>query len=253
MVTPFAEGAILRAGRHADWVSIDQLIGDGALLVLAPHPDDESLGCGAALAAVSRTGRKVVVAALTDGRMSHPRSKLYPPERLIALRQHELIEAVARLTLNAGTIIHLGYPDQGMTDNDRLEARNRLIEIVDHYGIGTIWTTWEGDPHPDHRLAARLAGDVARARNQLALWRFPIWGRFIERAPYESEQLYRFATEAFRTEKAAGIAAHRSQMTTLIQDDPDGFVMNELMQTHFLSSPEFFLSEPIHARARETI
>ncbi|WP_264813443.1 PIG-L family deacetylase, partial [Gluconacetobacter sacchari] len=65
MVTPFAEGAIVRAGKRARSIDIATLAGPGNVLVLTPHPDDESLGCGAAIAAASRAGRDVLGVALT--------------------------------------------------------------------------------------------------------------------------------------------------------------------------------------------
>jgi len=246
MVTPFAEGAVLRAGRQAGAIVIDQLAGHGTLLVLAPHPDDETLGCGAALAAASRIGCKVIVVALTDGRMSHPRSKMFPPERLIALRQSELVDAVCILTRGQGHVIPLGFPDQGMTHDDIQQARKRLLDIVDESKVGVIWTTWEADPHPDHQLAARLGREVVEARPDVVLWRFPVWGRFTEKAPLANDVLYRFSSEPFSAQKAAAIAAHSSQMTRLIHDDPDGFVMGAQTRRHFLASPELFLGE-VHA------
>ena len=245
MVTPYADGAILRAAGRARPVSIEALTGDGAVLVLTPHPDDESLGCGAAIAAASRAGREIVVVALTDGRLSHPGSRLYPTERLVALRQAELHDAVARLTGGAGTVMSLGYPDQAApsTPAELQLARQHLLRIVDERQIGALWTTWEGDPHPDHQSAARLARAVVAERPGLAFWRFAVWGRFTEETPPDSERLYRFDAVPFRDDKAAAIAAHRSQMTGLIADDPDGFVMDDGMRRHFLSSAELFIGE----------
>ena len=72
-MTPFAEGALLRAARGAPVVDVDALAA-GGVLVLAPHPDDETLGCGAALAAAVTAGYAVRVVAATDGDGSHPRS-----------------------------------------------------------------------------------------------------------------------------------------------------------------------------------
>ena len=51
--------------------SADALLGGRPLLVLAPHPDDESLGCGALLAH-GLAGPGAHVACLTDGAASHP-------------------------------------------------------------------------------------------------------------------------------------------------------------------------------------
>jgi hypothetical protein len=50
-------------------------------------------------------------------------------------------------------------------------------------------------------------------------------------------------TAAWQGRKAAAIAAHVSQMSGLIADDPDGFRMTAEHQRHFLTSPEIFLRE----------
>ncbi|MBB2162506.1 PIG-L deacetylase family protein [Gluconacetobacter sacchari] len=248
MVTPFAEGAIVRAGKRARSIDIATLAGPGNVLVLTPHPDDESLGCGAAIAAASRAGRDVLVVALTDGGLSHPHSRLFPHDRLVALRRAELIEATGILTRGTGDTIMLGFPDQGAPDSpaDRAAVRNRLLHLIEERNVSALWTTWEKDPHPDHRRAARIARQVASARPALRLWRYPVWGRFIEDAPGAGDALYRFDGAAYRSEKRAAIGAHRSQMTALIPDDPDGFVMDARARRHFIDSPELFIGHGAH-------
>ena len=95
--------------RDADLALIDQaededipavaasvLLRGRPLLVLAPHPDDESLGCGALLAQAF-AGVGAHVACLTDGAASHPGSRLVPPDQLAAIRRAEVLDAVAPL------------------------------------------------------------------------------------------------------------------------------------------------------------
>ncbi|WP_323989575.1 PIG-L deacetylase family protein [Nguyenibacter sp. L1] len=216
--------------------------------MLAPHPDDESLGCGGAIAAASRAGRSVLVVTLTDGRSSHPGSRLFPADRLIALRRDELAEAVRRLTRGSGRTATLGFPDQGApaTSAGQAQAAARLLSFIDRCDISAIWASWEKDPHPDHRCAAAVACAAARARRGLTVWQYPIWGRFIEAALERGATLRVFDTVPFQEEKAAAIAAHRSQMTNLIPDAPGGFVMDERTRRHFLDSPELFIANACH-------
>lgn len=248
MVTQFAEGAIVRAGRQARSIEIAALTGLGNVLVLTPHPDDESLGCGSAIAAASRAGRDVLVVALTDGRLSHPHSRLFPAERLIALRQAELVEATRLLTRGRGEVISLGFPDQGApeAEADRAAVRDRLLHLINARNVTALWTTWEQDPHSDHRCAAAIAREVADARTAIRLWRYPVWGRFTEDVPRAKDILYRFDAAPFRSEKQAAIDAHRSQMTDLIPDDPEGFVLDARARRHFIDGPELFIGDGDH-------
>ena len=61
----------------------------GKTLVVAPHPDDESLGCGGAIALLSGFGCPVHVLFISDGTGSHPNSRKFPPPALRALRESE--------------------------------------------------------------------------------------------------------------------------------------------------------------------
>src|SRR5258707_15716528 len=69
----------------------------GETLVLAPHPDDESLGCGGAIALLRQRGIRVTIAVITDGQASHPNSRLLPSSVLIQLRRQEALEAASAL------------------------------------------------------------------------------------------------------------------------------------------------------------
>ena len=79
-------------------------------LVLAPHPDDETLGCGATIMRKLAAGRQVTVAVATDGRYSH-RSNHVTPEQLADLRRVEMEEAGRRLGLSTGDIRWGGFVD----------------------------------------------------------------------------------------------------------------------------------------------
>ena len=67
--------------------AVAALVAAGPLVILAPHPDDESLGCGGIIAACCTAGMPPFVVVITDGAGSHPNSIVYPPGRLVALRQ----------------------------------------------------------------------------------------------------------------------------------------------------------------------
>lgn len=246
MVTPFAEGSLLRKAARARPLGINEL-GDAGILVLAPHPDDESLGCGGAIAAAVAAGKRVVVAAVTDGRRSHPRSRRYPGDAIARLRRQELEAAVHCLGDGAVSLVWLGYPDQqAPRDTNTLErAVEQLTLATDFAALDTIWTSWELDPHVDHVATAALAFRLVARLPWIGLWRYPVWGRFIELPGSQPEDpVGIFECKAQRRRKRRAMAAHRSQMTGLIDDDPEGFVMPIAMQAHFLEAPEIFIAGP---------
>jgi LmbE family N-acetylglucosaminyl deacetylase len=68
-------------------------------VVVAPHPDDESLACGGLLAEARQQGLRGKVVIVSDGVGSHPHSKAYPPDRLRSVRKDEARQAAGELGL----------------------------------------------------------------------------------------------------------------------------------------------------------
>ena len=220
--------SIVALAEVAPYAAIPDITGEGDILVLAPHPDDESLAMGGAIAAADQAGHSVHVAVVTDGALSHPRSPSHPGPILAALRRTEVTEAVSVLTARRSTPIWLDYPDQAAPDTEA-EFENvaaALAPILS--GVSAIWTTWDGDPHIDHQRVWQLSRWIARRYDWIRMFGCPVWGRVQGPVPgAASDGLVRFRTGPFRDLKARAIAAHASQMTDLIDDDPDGFRMPE--------------------------
>lgn len=228
----------------APFAKLDEMIGSGGVVVLAPHPDDESLGCGGLLSAAAAAGRRTAVIAITDGRKSHPSSPSVDAEALAKLRAKEMHAAVA--TLHPSIALHaLGFHDCDAPEAPPASdaAVDTILSVVDRVRATALLTTWRGDPHKDHVATDALARQVAKMRPGLRLWSYPVWGRFSEAGAPMPEMILRFDTETIRATKAAAIACHRSQMTRLIADDPEGFMMSSAMQQHFIEHPEVYLAD----------
>ena len=101
----------MRSGARCPLGTLEEVAGSGTCLVLAPHPDDESLGCGGLIAACCAAGRPPVVAVLTDGSGSHPGSRAYPPASLAAIRKAEVTAAVGHLGMPVERLVFLGARD----------------------------------------------------------------------------------------------------------------------------------------------
>ena len=129
------------------------------LVVVAPHPDDESLGCGGLIAAATTDGIPVQIVVVSDGAGSHPNSVAYPPARLRRLRESETLTAAAELGVAADAVVFLGLPDRHVPSEgpDAAAAVTSIVKIAQGCGADLMTVTWQHDPHHDHQAGFALA------------------------------------------------------------------------------------------------
>jgi LmbE family N-acetylglucosaminyl deacetylase len=235
-----------RAWRTLPVGSLDDIIGRGAPLILAPHPDDESLGCAGLIAASVASGRKPLVVVLTDGAGSHPNSRAFPPDRLRAVRAQELKAAVAHLGLAADRLIFLNQPDTNAPhEGPRFDAvaATLLTLIRQQKDCTAILAPWRHDPHCDHEAAALLAAVVA-ATTGVRHVAYPVWGWTLPAEasiPDPTNAGFRLDITPYLAAKRAAIQAHRTQYGNLITDDPAGFRLPADLLSAFDTPFETFL------------
>ena len=141
------------------------------LLLVAAHPDDETLGLGATAAMLSGRGVTVQLVAVTDGEAAYPDDSGGRKE-LAKVRRDELT-AVAEV-LGLPTPVFLRIPDGEVRRHER-RLSARLGMMLAGFDRGT-WcaATWRGDGHPDHESAGRAAADAAK-RAGARFIEYPIW------------------------------------------------------------------------------
>ncbi|MEV3901850.1 PIG-L family deacetylase [Mycobacterium sp. NPDC050551] len=143
-----------------------------ALVVVAPHPDDETLGFGGAIAAAAERGIPVRVLSVSDGDAAHPEATAAQRGALAQTRRDEVCCAAAALGIGAPT--RLGLPD-GDVAGHQAGLTDALAEALTAEPAGA-WcaATWRGDGHPDHEAVGRAAAE-ATARTGAVLLEYPLW------------------------------------------------------------------------------
>jgi LmbE family N-acetylglucosaminyl deacetylase len=139
-------------------------------LIIAPHPDDETIGCGATIMHKLAAGSTVTVLVVTDGRHSHT---AVPPERQGALRRAEMAEAARRLGLPPGAVHWAGLVD-GKVADDQDRLTEILVRLLDRLRPDEVYVTCADEPHPDHAAAGRAARRAC-ATVGVPLAEYPIW------------------------------------------------------------------------------
>ncbi len=224
-------------------VGIETILAGRRPLILAPHPDDESLGCGGLIAAACAAGIAPIIAMLTDGAASHPDSRSYPPELLAALREAEACAAVAILGLPEENLVFLREPDTRLAPHGAIVER--LIGIIDGFGCKIVIAPWAGDPHCDHEAAAAIAEAIS-VRTGLAVLSYPVWGWLRDGGALLAESRatgWRLDISRHLAAKTRAIAAHASQYGDVIKDSPSGFKLPKDLLAIFARPFEVFLSE----------
>ncbi len=222
----------------------------GPTVVIAPHPDDEALGCGGLLALLRRAGQPVHAALVSDGTMSHPRSVAFSAAARRAVREAEFRHALALLDVHTEPLL-LRLPDGTVPDGPGQpgfdEAAGRLRDFLTAARPATVLLPWRRDPHPDHRASYRLAqaalAGLPAAPRQLeyVVW---AWQRATPAdlpRPDDHVAGFRLATDEGLPQKQCAIAAHRSQVAPgVFTDDAAGFLLADDMLAQFNQPFEVF-------------
>lgn len=142
-------------------------------VVLAPHYDDETLGCGGTILLKRRHGAAVSLVFMTDGSTSH--AAMTRPEVLARVRRREGREAARRLGIPPGDVTCLEYPD-GRLHEFTEAAAEQVAELLRDVRPAAIYAPWRSDGHPDHDATFAIA---VRARElagiDAATWEYPVW------------------------------------------------------------------------------
>jgi LmbE family N-acetylglucosaminyl deacetylase len=216
----------------------------GRTMILAPHADDESLGCGGLIAELCGRGLPPLVLVVTDGTGSHPNSRLWPAERLRALREDETLQATAALGLPASNVGFMRLRDTAAPhDGPDFEAACTFISARLR-DCDTLLSPWGLDPHCDHEAVQKMARRVARDKG-LRLLSYPVWGWLIapdtQIAPALPMRGFRLDISRHLQAKGRAIRLHASQYSDLITDDPEGFRLPQALLSVFEQPCETFL------------
>lgn len=127
------------------------------VLVLSPHPDDESIGCGGTLALHAAAGDPVRVIILTNGARGDMSGR-FGREDYIALRRQETLSACACLGID--DVIFLDHEDRELTHISTLVSE--VVDLMDAFMPDVVYAPSPLEFHPDHRAAADAAVQAVR-------------------------------------------------------------------------------------------
>jgi LmbE family N-acetylglucosaminyl deacetylase len=218
------------------------------VLVVAPHPDDETLGCGGLISLLAQNGTAFYIVFVTDGSASHRNSRAWPPARLAAQREQEARNALACLGIPNAALLFLRLPDANMPAPGTLAWESAVATVSDAlrcFGPELALLPWRRDPHCDHRASWLLSRHALRQAPvrpdtlEYAIWLDEFGEVEDHPKPREAERI-RVDVRSALASKLAAIAAHESQTTDLIADDAAGFRLTPETIARLTQSTEVF-------------
>jgi LmbE family N-acetylglucosaminyl deacetylase len=142
--------------------------------VFAPHPDDETLGCGGTIIKKKRLGAPLQVVFLTDGTQS-PRN--VPAAKLKPLREQEALEACRTLGVEQHCVSFFGFED-GTLAARVPEAREQVTQFLLRHRAEQIFVPYrrDFDPGLDHPATRQIVlSALCTLKSPVTLFEYPIW------------------------------------------------------------------------------
>jgi LmbE family N-acetylglucosaminyl deacetylase len=212
-------------------------------LVLAAHPDDETLGAGGLLARLHGLGSEVDVLLCTAGEASHPGSPTVSREELKSIRLAEFAAALGLMGLE-NRWKYLGLPDSGLAEH-RSDLTRRIKEAV--AGLGgpagriVIVAPYRADGHADHDALGGVAAEIA-ADGGHALLEYPVWYWLWATPDHSDWQSWvRLPLEPCeQSVKGQAMQEHNSQTKPLSPHPGDEVLLSESFLGHFTRPFEIF-------------
>ena len=209
-------------------------------VVVSPHFDDETLGCGGTIVRKCRAGAEVAIIFMTDGGTSH--GDLMHEDELRRIRAAEGRAAGAALGLRDHDIYLLGFQELRLREFEAA-ATERLEQILRERSPQEVYIPYQGEPllwSEDHLVTTRAAkAALSRWGGAVTVYEYPIW--FYRQWPWtswagsrwEKKVLLKYAVSSplglgvfwglpcchdvrdALQQKRAALAQHRSQMEPL--------------------------------------
>ena len=198
----------------------------GRVVVFAPHPDDETLGCGGTIAKKLAEGYEVIIVVMTDGRFLLLKSfgidNDPSPDQVKEIRRGEVLRATKIFGVPENNVIFLDFIDGTLKENDEA-AEEKVAKILERYAPLEVYFPFERDANPDHQAANRI---VRRAVEKLgikpSMYRYTIMHKAARFGPlieflasiFKRDRIYVDVSE-FLPAKREAVKEFKSELTTI--------------------------------------
>jgi LmbE family N-acetylglucosaminyl deacetylase len=214
----------------------------GPVLVIAPHPDDETLGCGGMIATRAAEGRRVVVVVLTDGRALFRRFGVTEPSEaeVSAMRRAETLRAVEILGAQRSDVRFFDFENERLPEQ-RAEAGRRLEAVLSELSPAEVYFTSPFEGHREHVLTNELTrAACAATRKCPSIYEYVVTlghGQTLDAVP---RRVVRMNVSGVRDRERRALTQFRSHLELIYKGQPAPLTPN---YDRYLTEEEPYLVE----------
>lgn len=228
------------------------------VVVFAPHPDDEVLGCGGTIARKSNEGVEVFIVFLTDGRNSlRELGVMHPsPLEVKGIRKEEAKRASSVLGVPNENMVFLDIEDGTLQENERV-ARGKIAKALRIFPQ-SVYFPQEKEFHVDHREANYLVRNVIEHMHfrphqyqYIIAWQYPLnllprlrpqhLQNIIISKLLRGNMIFEDISDFLHTKEAA-LKEYRSQLT-IVSYKQRRTALKDSFVKGFLKSQEIFFAD----------
>ncbi len=146
----------------------DTVLSEKRVLVLAPHPDDEIIGCGGTIQRYHQQHANVTTVFVTDGRKGNSR---YSEENNVAMRQEEATKAAQFVGIDR--LIFLDNRDTELSVSPKTSTK--LAEVISSVNPEAVFLPFFMDNHVDHMATNQMFLSIADSFPELRCYAYCVW------------------------------------------------------------------------------
>jgi N-acetylglucosamine malate deacetylase 1 len=228
------------------------------VVVFAPHPDDETFGCGGTIAKRVKDGCNVFVVFMTDGRHSHDglvTSSAPTALEIKEMRKEEATKANGILGVPGRNLVFLDFEDKKLAENQEL-ASEKVVSLMSSLCPSEVFFPQEREYHSDHRVtnlvvksASVSSGLHPIERRYIIAWSFPLclYRRMMPEHLFDrvscktlGRKLIAVDICEFSQLKNSAMREYKSQVSTIFEGQRRAVLKYSLVKSFMKTTEKFF-------------
>jgi len=224
-----------------------------SVMVIAPHQDDEVLGCGGLIGCKREENVPVQVVFVTDGAASHAWHPNFQSGELIPIRKDEALSALSILDVDRKQVHFLNKPDGKLSylkPTERQRTIEQLAELLKSFEPGEIYVPHRKDRTKDHEATYELVqAAIKLSEIETDVLQYPIWifSRSLLFRDLKLNELagaYRLSIHSVQAKKRRAIEVYRSQCLP-IDAENSAILKPAFLERFFLPYEVFFKTDSL--------